>query len=244
MGLGQQGVILLVEPLAAVGAAAGGHDVEEGGGIVVIPVPGIATDPEIPFVQGRDHGLPLHVVELGLDPQVVFPHGGDGQRYLLVPLVGVVEDVHIQRILRPVARLGEQRLGLFDPRLLAHQLAGWRLELEAIDARRGQAERRELPLSQDLLRDGVSVDGKGERLAHPDVVEGFALGVEHVVVGGEHGGAHQIVRALALDLLILLQGIGGVVQFARAIAVVGRGIGDDFEVDHLVQHCVLIVPSR
>ncbi|MNV41260.1 hypothetical protein D3C71_1328910 [compost metagenome] len=172
----------------------------------------------------------------------MFPHGGDGQRYLLVPLVGVVEDVHIQRVLRPVARLGEQRLGLFDPRLLAHQLAGRALELEAIDARRGQAEGRELPLSQDLLRDGVPVDGKGERLAHPDVVEGFALGVEHVVVGGEHGGAHQIVRALALDLLILLQGIGGVVQFARAIAVVGRGIGDDLQIDHLVQHCVLIVP--
>ncbi len=224
MGLGQEGVVLLVEPLAAVGAAAGGHDVEEGGGIVVVPVPGVAAHPEVPFVEGRHHGLPLHVVEFGLDPQVVLPHGGDGERYLLVPLVGVVEDVHLEGLARAVTRLAEQCLGLLYPLLLAHQLAGRTLEFKAVDARRSQAEGRELPLSQDLLRDGVPVDGQGERLAHPDIVEGFALGVEHVVVGGEHGGADQLVRALAFDLLILLQRIGGVVQLARTIAVVGRGI--------------------
>ncbi|MNO29115.1 hypothetical protein D3C76_190210 [compost metagenome] len=31
-------------------------------------------------------------------------------------------------------------------------------------------------------------------------------------------------------------------QLARTIAVVGRGIGDDLQIDHLVQHCVLVVP--
>ena len=42
----------------------------------------------------------------------------------------------------------------------------------------------------------------------PDVVEGFALGAEHVVVGGEQG-ALTSRPAWRLIWLILLQGIGG-----------------------------------
>ncbi len=172
----------------------------------------------------------------------MLPHGGDGQRYLLVPLVGVVEDVHRQRLVRAVARLAEQRLGLLDPLLLAHQLAGRSLELEAVDDGRGQAEGGDLTLSQDLLCDGVPVDGKRQRLAHLGVIERFALGVEHVVVGGQGRHAHQLLRALLLELLVLLERVAGVVQLAGAVAVVGGGVGDYLQIEHLVQHRILVVP--
>ena len=172
----------------------------------------------------------------------MLPHGGDGQRYLLVSLVGVVEDIYVQGLARAVSGLAQQRLGLGDPLLLAHQLARRALEFEAVHNGRCQAEGRELALSQDLLGDGVPVDGKRQRLAYLGVIERFALGVEHVVVGGQGRYAHQLLRTLLLELLVLLQRIAGVVQLAGAIAVVGGGVGDYLQIEHLVQHRMLVVP--
>ena len=97
-------------------------------------------------------------------------------------------------------------------------------------------------MSQDLVGDGLPVEGQRERLAHFRIIERFAVHIEHIVIGGEHGGADQILRALALDVLVLLQRVGGVVQLAGAVAVVSGGFGDDLQIDHLVQDGVLVVP--
>ena len=114
----------------------------------------------------------------------MFPHGGDGQRDLFVALVGVVENVHCEWLVRAISRFGQQGFGLLDPLLFALQLAGRFFQFKTVHNGGREAICGNLSLSQDLVGDGLPVDGERERLAYFRVIERFALGVEDIVIAG------------------------------------------------------------
>ncbi len=111
--------------------------------------------------------------------------------------------------------------------------AGWRPG-ETGGHIRSEVISRFLAGAEHLVGDQGAIDGVGERLAHPHIVERRLLGIEGVVVGAELIRGIDLIRDLLLQLVVLLLGEGfGDMQIARQIAVGGRTLLIDWHKDHL-----------
>ena len=156
---------------------------------------------------------------------------------------GVVEQGQLERLVRAVTGLLEQGLGLAVQRRLAaggEQVGGWG---ETGGHIRSEVISRFLASAEHLVGDQGAVDGVGERLAHPHIVQWCLTGIEGVVVGTELIRGIDLVRDLLLQFVVLLLGERfGDMQIARQIAVGGRALLIDRHEDHLCQHGMGPIP--
>ena len=93
----------------------------------------------------------------------------DGDRRVLVVLRRVVADLHVQRIVGPVAELCQDCLRLVLAVELRHVGIVGRRGRVALDARRHHAVGRDHRVRPDLLGQEVAVDGHGDGVAKLDV---------------------------------------------------------------------------
>ena len=218
------------------------HQIQHGGGFVVIGDPAGTTYVKLTLFLGFQVSFPLLVDQAHLHAQLL-PHGGHGHSHFLVVVVGVVEQLELQRLAGIETGLLQQLFCLGIALGLGHLRPFRSNRLEAIDEVRHQGVTRRLALTHHLVGDHITIDGVGERSTDTHIVKRLLLDVVLVVVSTNITGHFQLVRLLFLHLLEALDGhLIGDVHFARQIAAqvsVGRLDG---QIDHLVDDGLAIVP--
>ena len=218
------------------------HQIQHGGGFVVVGDPAGTAHVKLTLFLGLQVGFPLLVDQAYLHAQLL-PHGGHGNRHLLVVVVGVVEQLELERLARAETGFGQQLFRLGIALCLGQLGPGRRHRLEAVHEIRDQGVARGFPLAHHLVGDHVAVDGIGERGTHPHVIKRLLLEVVLVVVGTDVAAHLHLVRQILLHLLETLDGhVVGEIHFAGQVAVqLGVG-GLDRQIGHLVDDGLGVVP--
>ena len=198
-GLGglDQRVVLGVDVLSVVVAAAGEPHIQEGHGIVVVGDPAVAGDGVVAVLTGlQEHG-PLLVVQRHGHAQLGLPHVLQGLSHGLVGVGGVVQVLdHREALAVGIAGLGQQLAGQLAVGLVVG--VGGRVVVAAvgaevragsalgvIHARGHEAAGLDLAGLGHLVDDVGAVNGQSEGLTDLGIVEGGLLGLVADIVGAD-----------------------------------------------------------
>ena len=206
--LAHEDIVLGVDVACRVhGADVALEQLEKGVGVVVVADPAGPVHVELLGAPGGQVNLPFLVEKLRLDAESLFPHARDGDGDALVVVAGVVQDLHLQRVVPGISGLGVelpgpgQPLGLGEARP-RHLRAG-----VLVDARRHPGICGDLAALGDFPGEDFPVDGHGQRVAKPRPVAERRLGeVQGIVVGAEICGVVELRREVLLHPCDLIAG--------------------------------------
>ena len=157
-------------------------------------------------------------------------------------LRGVVGQRQLERVGTVVARLRQQGGG--PGQTGRHILQGQRRPQLLIVRHAGQQRPGwPLPLTTHLLGQQAAIDGHGERLSHPHILQFGAAQVEGIEVGAQQRQAPNPLRGLRHGLLVVFQRHPvGELDLPRLVAQPLRMLGGEGQIGHPLDPGMGIIP--
>ena len=220
------------------------HDFQERERILIVADPRSAEDLRDRLgLPGLEEDLELLIQQSRSDAERLFPHGGERQRYPPMVVVGVVPDLHLQRVVRAVARLPVQSARFLESPF--HGPVGPVRRRRTVVRYGGNIRvGRKLAGTRNLPGQDFAIDDHRQRSAQPGLVlEGRPGHVEAEIIATEIGRNPELRREILPDPVQLLVG-----ERLRPVELPGPvsfelhgGVLDGIEVHGLDAHVVRVM---